>query len=89
VQMATVQISLDLLKHNSALTPPKIQITSEELSIWGVLVSIYMSDVSMPFHLTFFIVPIWIRLTISVSMKSREINGRVRGNASCYLRMSH
>jgi len=34
-----------------------------------------------PFTSLFFMISIWIRLTISVSMKSREIKGRVRGHA--------
>jgi hypothetical protein len=51
------------------LIPPKAQLSGGNLNFWW-------SDVSRPFHLTFFMILIWIRLTISVSIQSREINGR-------------
>jgi len=51
------------------LIPPKAQLSGGNSNFWW-------SDVSRPFHLTFFMIPIWIRLTISVSRKSREIKGR-------------
>ena len=45
---------------------PKAQLSGGNLKFWW-------SDVSRPFHLTFFMISIWVRLAISVSIKSREI----------------
>ena len=48
--------------------PPKAQLSRGNLKFWW-------RDVSRPFHLTFFMISIWVRLAISVSIKSREIKG--------------
>jgi len=43
---------------------------------------VWIEAISTPFHLTFFMMPIWIRLASSVSIKSHEI--KVRGTKPKY-----
>jgi hypothetical protein len=58
--------SLGIDSGSCKLIPPKDQLSGGDLNFWW-------SHVSRPFHL---MIPIWIRLTILISIKSREIKGQ-------------
>ena len=91
VKLAIAQIKLDQLQVKTAvnanvvvfflkklgidsgrckLIPPKKLSSLEVIWVFGGVMS------PSPFTSLFFMISIWIRLTISVSMKSREIKGR-------------